>query len=245
MRKNNQAVLVDMQATIEEMEKRKDIMDREKYEEVMERSRNAFIQYVLKMQKPPRYPKASVAVLGMAGTGKSSLINVLVGEKVAETGTAVCTDKFQLVHQGQRTDYYDVPGADDRYSYYNVQRLQQAQPLHLIVILYIKRVSSVLNLEELIHALGVPYVLVRSHLDQDIDSEANQAEAKHNGVSKEKNMELTYANEKKMVDEKGKKGRLIYISSTTGVGLEELRRFSLEDLPSPVDLTAEALIPRP
>jgi ATPase subunit of ABC transporter with duplicated ATPase domains len=128
VRKNNQAVLGDMQATIEEMEKHKDIMDREKYEEVMERSRNAFIQYVLKMQKPPRYPKASVAVLGMAGTGKSSLINVLVGEKVAETGTAVCTDKFQLVHQGQRTDYYDVPGADDRYSYYNVQRLQQAQP---------------------------------------------------------------------------------------------------------------------
>ena len=200
------------------------------------------IKYVKQLKKPPKLPKVSVAILGGAGTGKSTLINKLVGKKVARVGTSVTTFEFKCVHEGELTNYYDIPGSDDRYSYYNVKSLEQAQPLHLIIVLYTKRVTSVLRLEELIHALGVPYVLVRSQVDADIASEGNVDEAKENNVTVEENMlTLTYGKEKKDVDENGKKGHLIYVSSATGAGLDDLRKFALGLHPS-VDLTEETAI---
>jgi small GTP-binding protein len=209
----------------------------------LRKKRQDFIACIPTLKSQPRYRKASIAVLGAAGVGKSTLINKLVGKHVTEVGTSVTTAEFKLVHNGLRTDYYDVPGADDRYSYYNVGTLQQAQPLHLIILLYTMRVTSVLNLEDLIQALGVPYILVRNKVDVDIESAANAMEAKENNVSLQDNMmEMTYKKEKEMVDKEGRGGPLIYVSSQTDdsgelkyPGLSDLRQQALK-MKHPVEL---------
>ena len=225
---------------LEQKSRARTIKQATKYEQTMHKDRQEFISYIRTLKPVPRYCKASIAILGAAGTGKPTLINKLVGKHVTKVGTAVTTAEFKLVHKGLRTDYYDAPGVDDRYSYWNVEQLKQVQPLHLILILYTKRVTSVLLLEQLVQGLGVTYVLVSNHVDVDLDSEANADEAKENRVSKHVNlMELTYQKEKKMLIEQGRNVHLIYVSARTGVGMDELRVFASRT-PSPVDLSPES-----
>jgi hypothetical protein len=102
-------------------------------------------------------------------------------------------------------------------------------------------VTSILLLEQLVQGSGAPYVLVLSHVDVDLDSEANADEAKENRVSKQFNlMELTYQKEKKTVIEQGRNGHIINVSARTGVGMDELRAFA-SGMPSPVDLSPETM----
>lgn len=69
----------------------------------------------------PQSTAVNVVVCGLVGSGKSSLVNMLVGEDCAETdgsvspytSTATAYDALGLLQDGSTTKIWDTPGLDD------------------------------------------------------------------------------------------------------------------------------------
>merc|ERR1712154_516401 len=88
----------------------------------------------------PKKPKKSVAVLGQAGTGKSTLLNCFAGKHVSKTGLTECTDEISMVYGDGPYDFYDVPGSTDaRQDFYNIEVLHKLKSLHLVLLVYFER----------------------------------------------------------------------------------------------------------
>lgn len=111
----------------------------------------------------PKFKKASLAVLGPSGVGKSSIINAFAGRTVAETDVIECTQEIGLVHATEKYDMYDVPGnRDERKDFYNIDNLLKFTALHLIMVVYTDRFEHVLSVTKLLKALDIPIVFVRN-----------------------------------------------------------------------------------
>jgi len=128
--------------------------------------------------------KVHVALIGEPGVGKSSLMNAIVGRKVAETGA---TGETTLSAQGVPHDevagviFWDLPGCGTpnhpRETYIDDQRLLENYDLFILVTDKRVRQGDEWLYRKLRKEANRPFFVVRTHFDQVMD-EMDEAEAR-------------------------------------------------------------------
>ena len=128
--------------------------------------------------------RVNVALIGEPGVGKSSLMNAIVGRKVAETGP---TGETTLVPQGVPHDeiegmvFWDLPGCGTpnhpRETYIEDQRLLTDYDLFILVTEKRVRQGDEWLYRKLRKEAGRPFFVVRTHFDQVVD-ELEESEAR-------------------------------------------------------------------
>lgn len=132
-------------------------------------------------EKMAEFDKATVrcGVIGISGSGKSSLINAIAGEKVCPTGVTETTQKAQEYHHHGLT-FVDLPGCGTedhpRDSYVSRHELA-SYDLFIIVTSNRWREDDTHLVAELTR-MGKPFFVVRSMFDH-----AVAAERRDNGLS--------------------------------------------------------------
>jgi small GTP-binding protein len=128
--------------------------------------------------------KVNVALIGEPGVGKSSLMNAIVGRKVAQTGA---TGETTLAPQGVPHDevagviFWDLPGCGTpnhpRETYLEDQHLLDQYDVFVLVTDKRIRQGDEWLYRKLCKEAGRPFFVVRTHFDQVID-EMDEAEAR-------------------------------------------------------------------
>lgn len=122
-----------------------------------------------------------IALLGRSGTGKSSLINALVGERVASSGAVETTLQAQEFNVNGLV-FVDLPGGGtSRFPFDEYLDSMRVSRYDAFVLVVSKRIlESDLDLfNELRHRTGKKIHIVRTMIDQDLDNSA------HDGLSPE------------------------------------------------------------
>merc|ERR1719198_2861468 len=161
------------------------------------------VKDVTKTQKP------SMAVLGQAGVGKSSLINALAEMFVTPEGVVDTTTVVSKVHETPMTEYWDVPGCTDERSYTDLEHILAIKQMHLILIMYVDRVEHIIKLEKFIQACKVPYVCVRTKVDQIADAGDKRAALEH--------------------EAKKLSAPLVFVSGKTREGIDDLKAVAMKE----------------
>jgi small GTP-binding protein len=128
--------------------------------------------------------KVNVALIGEPGVGKSSLMNAIVGRKVAQTGA---TGETTLTAQSVPHDevagviFWDLPGCGTpnhpRETYIADQHLLENYDLFVLVTDKRIRQGDEWLYRQLCKEAGQPFFVVRTHFDQVID-EMDETEAR-------------------------------------------------------------------
>jgi len=107
-------------------------------------------------------PKASCAVLGNRGAGKSSTINALVGVEVAKTGATDTTLLYNKVCETELAEFYDVPGETPERSLVNLEALQTVKQMRVVLLIYVDEIANIFVLAQCACALGTEVIVVRN-----------------------------------------------------------------------------------
>merc|ERR1719310_2506063 len=145
------------------------------YDNIQSEIFQKFCQKVEEVQDVTKTPKPSVAILGQNGVGKSSLINALAETFVTPEGVVDTTTVVSKVYESPTTEYWDVPGCNEERSYTNLRQIMAIKEMHLIIIMYVDRVEHIVKLEKFVRACKVPYLCVRSKVDQIVDADGKLA----------------------------------------------------------------------
>eukprot|EP01090_Pellita_catalonica_P005651 TRINITY_DN1585_c0_g4_i1.p1 TRINITY_DN1585_c0_g4~~TRINITY_DN1585_c0_g4_i1.p1 ORF type:complete len:224 (+),score=44.00 TRINITY_DN1585_c0_g4_i1:1310-1981(+) len=114
------------------------------------------------LENPDTFNKKNVAFIGMNGVGKSSTINAIVGEEICEVDDVDCTTVIAKVHSSAKFNLFDVPGAHDTRTFFNMQALLKIKEMGKICIVYTDRIEHIYKLTRLVAACGVPLVIIRN-----------------------------------------------------------------------------------
>ena len=115
----------------------------------------------------------NIGIFGLTSTGKSTMINSLIGNKVADVGVGETT-RVKKAYQGRNCTYWDTPGRNDESTYTNEEYISFLKGLsrRLIVIQY--TVKENLKLIRLLDSLGLGYdIIVNKFDDVDDDERSN------------------------------------------------------------------------
>merc|ERR1719305_2161495 len=189
--------------------------DPDEYDKIQTDIFQKFCSKVEQVPDVPKTKKPSVAVLGQNGVGKSSLINALADKFVTPEGVIDTTTVVSKVYESPTTEYWDVPGCNEERSYTNLKQIMAIKEMHLIIIMYVDRVEHIVKLEKFVRACKVPYLCVRSKVDQIVDADGKLA---HD--LKTEALEL---------EAKKLSAPLIFVSAKTSEGIDYLKS-SAEEL---------------
>jgi GTP-binding protein len=169
-------------------------------------------------ERPTAHPLPLAAVLGRSNVGKSSLLNALLGVRVARVSqTPGRTQALYWYRVGERFDLVDCPGygyaktaKEKRVEFSEmIERLLTTPPIPAALLLVDSRLEpqpSDLSMSEFLHANGVPSVVAATKWDAVKPSQR---------VRRLRGLEKAY----------GEKTRaLLPVSSETGENLRELAR---------------------
>ncbi|CAF4655138.1 unnamed protein product [Rotaria socialis] len=107
----------------------------------------------------------NVALFGITSTGKSTMLNALYGEKVAETGIGETT--IQLTsYKTEHFVLWDVPGKNDEVSYMSMQYMSFFKGLTRRIILVGNTLKENSSMMKLLDAVGLDYDIVVNKMDQ-------------------------------------------------------------------------------
>jgi len=128
--------------------------------------------------------KVNVALIGEPGVGKSSLMNAIVGRKVAQTGsTGETTRTAQAVPHDEVAGvvFWDLPGCGTpnhpRETYIDDQKLLDNYDLFILVTDKRVRQGDEWLFRKLCKEANRPFFVVRTHFDQVVD-ELDESEAR-------------------------------------------------------------------
>ncbi|CAF3393587.1 unnamed protein product [Rotaria sp. Silwood2] len=115
----------------------------------------------------------NLALFGITSTGKSTMINSLLGQKLAETGYGEITKVIQP-YDGQSYRLYDVPGKNDDVSYFTVNYISFWKGLSYRLIIINHTVKEMTKVIKLLDAIQLQYDLIVNKFDQVPPEERDQ-----------------------------------------------------------------------
>jgi small GTP-binding protein len=144
------------------------------YEELVERdieAKKALVELAHKAQ-PIQMNGNNIGFFGLTSTGKSTLLNALSGEKVAETGAGETTTKI-TPYERTRFTLWDVPGRNDEIVYISMEYISFFKGLTRRLILIQSTVKENSSMMKLLDELNLQYDIVVNKFDN-VDEDERQ-----------------------------------------------------------------------
>ena len=118
---------------------------------------------------PVKMEGVNVALFGQTSTGKSTMLNALLGQNLAETGAGEVTMKIKA-YPGTRYTLWDVPGRNDEVSYLSMEYISFFKGLTRRLILIQATVRENSSMMKLLDELDLGYDIVFNKFDK-VDAE--------------------------------------------------------------------------
>jgi small GTP-binding protein len=117
----------------------------------------------------------NVGLFGVTSTGKSTMLNTLLGRKAAETGVGGTTAEL-TPYKGTNFTLWDSPGLNDTVLYFSMEYISFFKSLSRRLILIQRTVRENTFMMRLFDRIGLDYDIVFNKFDQ-VDQD-EQAEVK-------------------------------------------------------------------
>ena len=111
----------------------------------------------------------NIGLFGITSTGKSTMLNSLLGQKVAETGVGETTTRI-TPYPGTQFTLWDVPGRNDEINYLSLEYIAFFKGLSRRLILIQATVKENSSMLRLLDAIGLRYNIVFNKFDK-VDGE--------------------------------------------------------------------------
>ena len=111
----------------------------------------------------------NIGLFGITSTGKSTMLNSLLGQKVAETGVGETTTRI-TPYPGTQFTLWDVPGRNDEINYLSLEYIAFFKGLSRRLILIQATVKENSSMLRLLDAIGLRYNIVFNKFDK-VDEE--------------------------------------------------------------------------
>ncbi|CAF2947450.1 unnamed protein product [Rotaria sp. Silwood2] len=115
----------------------------------------------------------NIGLFGSTSTGKSTMLNSLLGKKVAETGVGETTTKI-TPYQGMQYTLWDVPGRNDEINYLSMEYISFFKGLTRRLILIQATIKENSSMMKLLDEIGLRYDIVFNKFDK-VDEEERTA----------------------------------------------------------------------
>ena len=135
---------------------------------------DALVKLALQTEPLPMTGK-NFGFFGLTSTGKSTIINQIIGENLAEVGACETTKDIQP-YNGQGYRLYDIPGRNDDLSYFNMKYIafwNALTPRIVFITVTIKEMTTVFRL---LDAINLRYDIVVNKFDLVKDEERDRFE---------------------------------------------------------------------
>ncbi|CAF4094642.1 unnamed protein product [Adineta steineri] len=159
----HQTQMMEMTQLLEEL-KGRNLTSFEAIAENDEQAKEAIIK-LAQQAKPLGLEGNHVALFGTTSCGKSTMLNVLYGKKVAETGFGETTREIKS-YQANDFVLWDIPGKNDEVSYMSMQYISFFKGLTRRIILVTNTLKESSSMMKLLDAIGLDYDIVVNKMDQ-------------------------------------------------------------------------------
>ncbi|CAF0816130.1 unnamed protein product [Adineta ricciae] len=126
----------------------------------------------------------NIGLFGLTSTGKSTMLNTLIGKDVAETGAGETTTTI-TPYKGAEFILWDIPGRNDEVSYFSMEYISFFKGLTRRLILIGSTVKENSSLMRLLDELGLKYTIVFNKFDLVKDAEQSKVKNKIESETKE------------------------------------------------------------
>ena len=144
----------------------------ESFEELAEQDKEAkkVLLQLAQETKPAPLQGVNIALFGLTSTGKSTMLNALLGKKntdpgAAQTGVGETTQKIKA-YPGTGFTLWDVPGRNDEVSYLSMEYVSFFKGLTRRLILITATVKENSSMMKLLDELGLKYSIVFNKFDK-------------------------------------------------------------------------------
>ncbi len=156
--------LLERYEKLNEEMKRKKIDSFEDLAEYDKESMTVLIE-LARLTQPIQLEGNNVGLFGSTSTGKSTMLNALLGQKVAETGVGETTTKI-TAYNGTAYTLWDVPGRNDEVSYLSMEYISFFKGLSRRLILIQATVKENSSMMKLLDEIGLRYAIVLNKFDK-------------------------------------------------------------------------------
>lgn len=125
---------------------------------------NAVLIELARETEPTTLPGNNFAFFGLTSTGKSTIINSMLGQNVAETGYGEVTKQTQL-YPGSNFFVWDSPGRNDEVSYMSMGYISMLKGLTRRLIVVQSTLKENSSLMKLLDSIGLDYDIVVNKFD--------------------------------------------------------------------------------
>ena len=138
----------------------------ESFEDLVNQDKELFKTLLLLMEKTEPMPMEghNVGLFGITSTGKSTLINVLLGRNCAATGTGETTTTI-TPYEAQGYILWDFPGRNDEVSYFSMQYISFLKGLSKRFVVIQSTMKENSSLMKLLDANGLKYTIIVNKFD--------------------------------------------------------------------------------
>ncbi|CAF3700843.1 unnamed protein product [Rotaria sp. Silwood1] len=147
----------------EEM-KRKKIDSFESLAKYDKEAMKVFIE-LARLTEPIPLDGINIGLFGLTSTGKSTMLNALLGQKVADTGVGETTTKI-IPYNGTKFTLWDIPGRNDEVSYFSMEYISFFKGLSRRLILIQATVKENSSMMKLLDEIGLDYDIVFNKFDK-------------------------------------------------------------------------------
>ncbi|CAF3895279.1 unnamed protein product [Adineta steineri] len=113
---------------------------------------------------PFRLGERSFGFFGLTSTGKSTIINKLIGFDLAETEAGETTQKIEP-YDGQGYRLYDIPGRNDGLSYFTMEYIAFWKALTARIIVITSTIKEMTKVFRLLDAIQLRYDIIVNKFD--------------------------------------------------------------------------------
>ncbi|CAF1159430.1 unnamed protein product [Adineta steineri] len=101
---------------------------------------------------------------GLTSTGKSTIINKLIGKNLAEVGAGETTQEIQP-YEGQGYRLYDIPGRNDDLSYFSMEYIAFWKALTARIVVITSTIKEMTKVFRLLDAIQLRYDIIVNKFD--------------------------------------------------------------------------------